>query len=271
MPDKVEQNLLHALQQTGFLNDRQIVFRQETISTNDDARQLAHKGAPSGTVVLAERQSGGRGRMGREWQSAPGHALTFSYLLRPRLEDGNIPQLSLVAGLAVAKALDRCTGLATTIKWPNDILVKGRKVAGVLCEFFPRDALRAEDAVIIGIGINVSMRAEDFSADIRQRATSLLLAGAEGVSRSVLLMAVIEELELQLQRYSAEGFSSILQDWRQRDATLGRRLTWVDVKGTLVEGVSLGPDENGKLLVLDKAGVQREVLSGDVTLASSLP
>jgi len=248
-------NLLSALRRAGFLRERRVVFLQQTVSTNDDALRLAAEGAPSGTIILAELQLGGRGRMGRKWQSSPGHSLTFSYILRPPHVDSAVPQLTLVAGLAVAK--------------PNDILVKGHKVAGLLCEFAAPHTSAGGAAVIIGIGVNVSMEAEEFTEDVRKRASSLLLCGAAAVSRPALLMAIIIELEAQLQRYDRRGFSPILRDWKQRDATYGRRLVWVDVKGNIVEGLSLGPDENGVLRIVDDAGNTREIVSGDLNLAES--
>jgi len=262
-------NLLSALRRAGFLRERRVVFLQQTVSTNDDALRLAAEGAPSGTIILAELQLGGRGRMGRKWQSSPGHSLTFSYILRPPHVDSAVPQLTLVAGLAVAKAINSHTGLNTAIKWPNDILVSGRKVAGLLCEFAAPHTSAGGAAVIIGIGVNVSMEAEEFTEDVRQRASSLLHCGAAAVSRPALLMAIIIELEAQLQRYDRRGFSPILRDWKQRDATYGRRLVWVDVKGNIVEGLSLGPDENGVLRIVDDAGNTREIVSGDLNLAES--
>jgi len=255
------------LQENGFTANRQVLYLEETESTNDDALRLAREGAPSGTVVVAESQSKGRGRLGRQWFSKPGAALTFSYLLRPSLDADSIPQLTMVAGLAVADAITRQTGLPLMIKWPNDVLASGRKVAGMLCEFFALDGNTDSDqVVIIGVGINVFTGQEAFPAELRKKAGSLLQAEAGKISRALLMIEIVRELEKQLGRFFEQGFHPILQDWKKRDATLKKRLAWVGLKGQVIEGISLGPDEKGVLRIVDDQGTIHEVLSGDLSL-----
>ncbi|MEJ2689455.1 MAG: biotin--[acetyl-CoA-carboxylase] ligase [Deltaproteobacteria bacterium] len=119
----------------GFSRQRRVLYLPETDSTNDDAARMAAKGAAAGSIVIAREQRRGRGRIGKKWLSLPGNGLTFSYIARPEVKIGEVPRLTLAAGLAVANAIEAQTGLVTTIKWPNDILINGRKVAGLLCEF----------------------------------------------------------------------------------------------------------------------------------------
>jgi BirA family biotin operon repressor/biotin-[acetyl-CoA-carboxylase] ligase len=256
------------LQERGFPAHRQVLYLKDTVSTNDDALRLAREGALSGSIVVAESQSKGRGRLGRRWLSVPGAALTFSYLLRPSLDAESIPQLTLVAGLAVANAITRQTGLPVMIKWPNDVTMAGRKVAGLLCEFFELNGnTDSGQVVVIGVGINVSTDPTTFPAELRKKAGSLVQAGGGKISRASLLMEIIGELEKQLGRFFEQGFQPILQDWKKKDATLGKRLAWVGLNGRTVEGVSLGPNEKGVLRIVDDHGTAHEVLSGDLSMA----
>lgn len=260
---RIERTLI----EMGFARGRQIVFLPETDSSNDDAARLAGEGAAAGSLVIAGEQRRGRGRLGKKWSAAPGAGLTFSYIARPAVKVSEVPRLTLVAGLAVAKAIEEQSCLVTTIKWPNDILIKGRKVAGILCEFHGSGPRAEDSSVIVGIGINISTTKADFPPELRQKATSLTLAGAPDVSPAELLSGIIRHLENELQRVATMGFSAILADWRQKDATRSKRMLWVDTGGRTVEGVSLGPDEEGVLqIVLDSGRVVR-VLSGDLSLA----
>lgn len=259
--------LERALIEKGFAEGRRIVLLPETDSSNDDAARLAAEGAPAGSLVIAGEQRRGRGRLGKKWLSAPGAGLTFSYIARPPEIVREAPRLTLVAGLAVANAVEERTGLVTMIKWPNDILIRGRKVAGLLCEFHGSGPRAARPAVIVGIGINISATTADFPPELRRKATSLGLSGAQDVSPAELLICVVRHLEEQLRRLADTGFAPILADWRRKDATKGKRLSWVDTADRVVEGVSLGPDEEGILqIVLDSGQVVR-VLSGDLSLA----
>lgn len=251
----------------GFAGIRQILFLEETDSTNDDAARLAAEAA-AGSLVIAGEQRRGRGRLGKKWLSAPGAGLTFSYIARPAVKTSEVPRLTLVAGLAVANAIEEQTGLITAIKWPNDILIKGRKVAGLLCEFHGSSPRAEAPAVIIGIGINISSSEADFPPELRQKATSLILAGAREISPAALLISIVRHLEEQLQRMETKGFSAILVDWRQKDATKGKRMSWVDTGGRVVEGVSRGPDGEGVLQIIQDSGRIVRVLSGDLSLAN---
>jgi len=257
-----------SLAEKGFAAGRTIIYLPETDSTNDDAARMAAAGAAGGSIIIAASQRQGRGRLGKKWLSTPGTGLTFSYIARPKVSMKEVPRLTLVAGLAVANALEEQTELCTTIKWPNDILVGGRKVAGILCEFHGSGPMAGDPAVIIGIGINISSSSEEFPFALKQKATSLVLAGAANVSPTELLICIIRHLEAQLERLTVKGFASILTKWKEKDATKGKRLTWVDSGNRIVEGVSLGPDKEGVLHIALDTGRIVQVVSGDLSLAS---
>lgn len=256
------------LAETGFAAGRTIIYLPETDSTNDDAARMAEKGGATGSIIIAASQRQGRGRLGKKWLSTPGAGLTFSYIARPKVAMQEVPRLTLVAGLAVANALEEQTGLCTMIKWPNDILVGGRKVAGILCEFHGSGPMAGDPAVIIGIGLNISSSSEEFPFALKQKATSLVLAGAANTSPAELLMCIIRHLEIQLECMTANGFLPILAKWKGKDATKGKRLAWVDSGNRIVEGVSLGPDKEGVLHIALDTGRIVQVVSGDLSLAS---
>ncbi len=221
-------------------------------STQAIAFALAADGAPDRTVVVAESQAAGRGRRGRTWHDEPGASLLVSVVLRPRLPAARLPTLSLVAAVAVAEALVAVTGVAPRLKWPNDVLVDGRKIAGILLE-----SRLPEGTTILGIGINVAQRA--FPPELAERATSLRLATGRDVDRETLLAAVLEALDRWRARLEAEGFEPVRARWRALADTLGRPVT---VDG--VSGVAVDVDDDGALLV-DEGGRRRRVVAGEVT------
>ncbi len=235
----------------------------ELPSTNDRARELADAGAGHGEVVVAECQTAGRGRRGRSWASPAGRNLYLSVILRPALPPQRATELTLVASIAACDACRRA-GVEAGIKWPNDVLVDGRKVAGILTE------LSAEPDVVhwvvVGIGVNLNAAASDFPEEVRAIATSLAIARGQPVPRALFAAALLADLEHWLDRHAAEGFAPIREAWRERSVTLGRRVT-VEVEGAEVTGVAEDIDGSGALLVRGPAGLLR-VHSGDVRLAA---
>jgi BirA family biotin operon repressor/biotin-[acetyl-CoA-carboxylase] ligase len=233
----------------------------ELPSTNDRARELADDGAEHGEVVVAESQTAGRGRRGRTWASPPGRNLHLSVVLRPALPPQRAPELTLVASVAACEAC-RKAGVDAGIKWPNDVLVGGRKVAGILTE------LSAEPDqvhwVVLGIGVNLNVTLEELPAEIRDRATSLSVERRQPVPRALFAAALLSELEQWLDLHAAEGFAPIREAWRQRSVTLGREVR-VDADGVEIAGVAEDIDEAGALLVRGREGTAR-IVSGDVTL-----
>jgi len=232
-----------------------------TDSTNLRAAELAEQGGEDGTVLIAEEQTLGKGRLGRSWASPSGVNLYASLLLRPAIPPMNAPQLTFVAALAVVEAILRTGGLQATVKWPNDVLVNGCKVAGILSE------MRAESDrvhyVILGVGVNLNMTREQFPADLRYPATSLLIEGGEPVSRSAFVCRFLESFEALYQRFLAEGFDAIRPLWDTRCAMVGTRVR-VDQESRVLSGVAVGLNEDGSLLLRDDDGRLHSIYAGDI-------
>ncbi len=224
-------------------------------STQDELRRLAEAGAPEGTLVVADHQIRGRGRQGRQWLDEPGANLLFSLLLHPDIPAAQLPQLSLLAALASAEALEAATGLAIEIRWPNDLQRRGRKVGGILAEAAAMGERVAY--VIVGIGINVNQT--EFPADLPGRATSLALEVEHPLSREVLLETLLVSLDRWYARYLSEGFSPVREGWRRAAVTLGQR-----VEGAGVSGIAEDLDADGALLVRTAQGDLVRLVAGEL-------
>ena len=233
-----------ALQGAGALG-RPRVHLRETGSTNDHARALAEAGAPHGTLVTADAQSAGRGRQGRTWSAPGGHALLFSLVLR-----GAPPLLPLAAAVAVAEAC----GDVARIKWPNDVLLDGRKVAGILVEARPQQAW-----AVLGIGVNVAVRVADLPPELHASAGTL---GRRPEDREEVLAAVLVALEPAL----ALETEALLDRWRARDALTGRPVHWSGG-----HGIAAGIDGGGRLLVAVPGGGRTALDAGEVHLGGARP
>lgn len=260
VPDRLTALELRPLLNTHDLG--QVLHAYEELgSTNDRARELAEEGAAHGEVVIAERQTAGRGRRGRAWISPARKNLYFSAVLRPDLPPARAPEVTLVASLAVCDAL-RQAGVDAGIKWPNDVLAGGRKIAGILTE------LAAEPDrvhwIVVGVGVNVNARAEDFPDDLRGEATSVLLERGEPAPRALFAAACLTALEGWLDVHEERGFGPIREAWRERSVTLGREVR-VKVDGGELAGTAEDIDDAGALLVRTASGLER-VLAGDVRL-----
>lgn len=239
---------------------RDVSILAETGSTNEDLLAAARLGAPEGTVLAAEAQNAGRGRLSRAWVSVPGAALTFSVLLRPAAvppaSKGWVP---LLTGVAVACALRAVAGVDARLKWPNDVLVHGAKLAGILAE-------QAEDAVVVGTGINVLAGRDELPSD---SATSLALLGASCTDREVLLAGLLAEIERWYLRWtgaSAAGDADacgLRQDYLRLCSTIGRRVRVALPGGQELTGTACDVDRSGRL-VISAAGGLVSVSAGDV-------
>ncbi len=260
-PDLLGRESISARLTTKWLG-HSLVYADVTGSTNTDAAVLGREGARHGTVVVADRQTSGRGRLGRTWESEQGINLYMSALLRPRLTPAEAPQLSLIAGVAVSSALEQ-RGLAARIKWPNDVVVGKRKVCGVLTEI---DAETDRVSfVVVGIGVNINSRESDFPEELRPRATSFLIETGSRLSRAAFLSELLAELERVYEAFEAEGFAAVRSEWEQRSDMAGRKVA-IDGAGRRVEGVCRGIGHDGSLLVEDGQGRQERVIAGDVTV-----
>jgi BirA family biotin operon repressor/biotin-[acetyl-CoA-carboxylase] ligase len=241
---------------------RRVVWLAETDSTQRVARDLARDGAEEGTIVIAESQTAGRGRLGRTWHSPPGRNLYCSILLRPALPPSAVPQLALVAGLAVAIAIESL-GLHPAIKWPNDVLLDGRKVVGIITEM--EAELERVRMILLGIGVNVNGTARDFPPYLRDVATSLAIAAGRAVDRTAFTAGLVAVLEEHYRRFLAGGFGALRAEWNARSALAGRAVHVAAPDGE-ASGTVAGVDDDGALRLVDAAGVERRVLAGDVTL-----
>jgi BirA family biotin operon repressor/biotin-[acetyl-CoA-carboxylase] ligase len=250
---------------------RQVMVYAQTASTNDVVEKLALDGAGEGAVVFAESQTRGRGRMGRSWASPRGKGLWFSVLLRPKMPMTAVARLTVAASVAVARAIRSQTGLRPEVKWPNDILIRGRKCAGILAEMrTERDAVRF---FVLGIGLNVNCDAEDFPAGLRNTATSLKTeiarGGASGlnsaVNRGDLAVELLRELDRAYRMACSDEFDVIRREWGRLCSTLGR---WVRLQAGphRIEGEAQALDEDGALLVRCDGGRVERVVGGDVVL-----
>lgn len=229
----------------------------ETSSTNDVARKQARKGARSGFLVAASQQTAGRGRLGRGWESPPDRGLYVSILLRPDLAMTEAGKLTILSSLATADAVEALSGLHPNIKWPNDLIIGKRKLAGLLIEAEPKGKRLA--FAVIGIGVNVRQEACDFSPQVRSLATSLYLATGRLYRRADLLVALLQALERRL----SHPFDEAREAWTASSLTLGQRVTLTTVRGRK-HGQAIGLDESGALLLRHHSGEVEAVTAGDM-------
>ena len=236
-------------------------YFQEIESTNSYARRLADAGAPEGEVVIAERQSEGRGRLGRSWVSPPFSNLYCSLVLRPTLAPAHAPQITLMAAVALADTIASFVAERPAIKWPNDILIDGKKLAGILTES-ACDAKRIE-FVILGIGVNLNFPRDRMPETIRDRATSLMEVAGKTLSRELFVRRLIQDLDRCYGILGDLGFAAIAPRWEAYFALRGRRVR-VEMVGEAINGTATGIDGDGALLLEAEDGVLHRVLAGDV-------
>ncbi len=235
---------------------------ESTTSTNDDARRLAAEGAAHGTFVVSDTQSAGRGRGGHTWHSPEGANIYLSLLLRPNLDALILPRFTLVVGLVVARAVEAFCPARALVKWPNDVLIEGRKVAGVLVEGQLRGG--RVSSVVVGVGVNV--HDQTFPQELQAIATSLAAEGGANLDRSRVVASLVAGVVKELALFEAQGLAPFLDALRERDALFARRVHMADVSG-----VALGIDGEGRLRVRDDRGEEHAVVSGEIALACAAP
>jgi len=238
------------------------VFRQTT-STNDVLDQMAHAGVAEGAVVIAESQTRGRGRLGRTWFSPAHQGLWLSVLLRPSLAPQAVTQITIAGATALARAIHKTLGLQPDIKWPNDLLVRGRKLAGILPEMHA-DPDRMS-YVVVGIGINANQMAADFPEELRDAATSLRIETGALVDRALIAAALLTELDADYARICSGAFEPVADEWEGRCSTLGALITVHHGNRTL-RGRAESLDNDGALLLRTQHGHLERVTGGDVTI-----
>lgn len=243
---------------------RVIYFFEEIGSTNEVAFELARNGATEGTVVIADSQTKGKGRLQRRWISPPGVNLYMSVVFRPPIVAKNAPFLTLVASIALAETI-KDKGINTLIKWPNDVLINGKKVAGVLTAMQPRGD--EVDFVIVGVGANLNMTRETMEkemGEVAEIATSLREELGSEIGRARFTADLINELEVWYQKFLKNGKSQIVKEWMRRWGAINRRVRVRFDETAVVEGIASGIDENGYLLVKKDDGTTEKIISGDV-------
>jgi BirA family biotin operon repressor/biotin-[acetyl-CoA-carboxylase] ligase len=242
-----------------------VIVRLDTVdSTQTVAFALAERGAADRTVVVADQQLAGRGRRGRTWRAPAGTSLLASILVRPRLAQSLLPTLSLTTAVAAAEALRRAAKVDARLKWPNDVLVAGRKIAGILLESRmggadAGSAARAGSSVITIIGIGINLGQREFPPDLASSATSIALETGHAPGRESVLAALLEEFDAWRMRLEGEGFAPVREAWRRLSDTIGQKVT-VDA----VTGIAVDLDTDGALLI-DVGGSVKRVLAGAVS------
>lgn len=250
-PDRIAPEEIHPHLETEQFG-RQIRYVDSTPSTQNIAHQWAKEGAPEGAVVIAEEQVQGRGRMGKAWHSPPRTGIWMSLILRPPILLAEASQLTLLASVGIQEAISKETGLSAKIKWPNDILVQGKKVCGILTEI--RGEHDQVHYVIVGIGMNVNTEAKDFPEELKNVGTSLAIETGRKVHRAFLVATILKELEQTYFHYLQEGFSPIRRKWEQIAGMLGHVVTARSMQSTIT-GLAEHINEQGALLIRTSSGI----------------
>lgn len=240
---------------------QEIIYYESCQSTQPIAHELAQNGAEDGTVVIAEEQVKSKGRMARPWASKAYKGIWMSVITRPKLAPHEAPQMTLVAAVAITRAIEEITGLTPQIKWPNDLLLNGKKITGILTELQADPDL--VKSIIIGIGMNVNQDETDFPEELSDIATSLGIAKGESVDRAQLIAAVLYHLEHYTNLYVTHGFKPIKLLWESYSNTIGRQVRAVMIQET-IEGTAIGITDEGMLELRLADGTIRGVYSGDI-------
>lgn len=245
---------------------RDVIVLEETDSTNERAMTMGEAGALGGIAVFAERQTAGRGRFGRRWESASHKGLWFSLLLRPTLPMAQWPRLTTWAAVAMADAIEQTTGLAVQIKWPNDLQSHGRKLAGILIETGSDRA--GVYFAVVGIGVNVNHTDADFPEELKESATSLQIETRRTIDRSALAVAILKTFHAWLSRLT-EDFPSVIDAARRRSSLIGKTIT-IQSAENRIEGWAVDLDSDGKLLVKLSDGSTQALGAGEASIAKPL-
>ncbi|MFZ5633943.1 MAG: biotin--[acetyl-CoA-carboxylase] ligase [Bacillota bacterium] len=244
---------------------RTVYYYGSVGSTNREARILASGGAPDGALVVAEEQTGGRGRLGRGWFSPRGLGIWCSLVLCPGIQPAEAPPVTMLTAVAVASAIEKVAGIKPGIKWPNDLQVGGKKLCGILTEM---DAeLERVNFLVVGMGINVNIPQESFPEELKEIATSLYLAGGKPVSRQELLKQLLREFEACYRVWLKSGFGPVLEEWKKRCVTLDCPVRLSTARDSW-EGWAEDVDGDGALILRLPDGSRQRFMAGEVSLGS---
>lgn len=261
-------DLLHADDLLARLGKTKVIGRDirvfaQTTSTNDVVEKLARDGAKEGVVVFAESQTKGRGRLGRVWNSPAGKGLWCSILLRPNLRPQETTQLTVAAAAATWRAINRVTGLRPEIKWPNDILIRGKKLVGILTEL-SAEVDRVKH-ITLGIGVDVNLTTAEFPVELRKIATSLRVELGKPIERAELATAILQELDRDYARVIGGNFPQLADEWEEHCSTIGKQVI-VGIGNRQLRGRAESLDDDGALLLRTEHGRLERIIGGDVTL-----
>ena len=246
---------------TSVFGQRDIEYCKTLGSTNIRAKELAERGAAEGTLIIAEVQTEGRGRRGRSWLSPAGHGIYATLILRPTMSPAGAPRITLMTAVAVAEAILSLSELDVKIKWPNDIMVKGKKLAGILTEISTE--MDSINYIVVGLGLNVNT--PDFPRELEKRATSMLIETEKNFSRIKLLRAYLEQFEKYYKLFTSNHFRLIMKRWKELTEIIGQEII-VDVIGQSHSGKVIDIDDDGVLIIEDGKGIIHRIFSGDVTV-----
>lgn len=259
-PDLLSQEELSPLLQTNFIG-KKIIYKDKVNSTSNLAKEIALS-LDEGTVIIAEEQTKGRGRMGRHWVSLPRTGIWMSIILKPNIRPDKAYQITQTAAVAIVKAIEKITGLSAGIKWPNDIIINGKKVCGILTEMSAEpDRI---NYIILGIGINVNTSIEDIPEYLRDKATSLKAELGKEVSRKELVAAIFKNIEKEYYGFVQNDFRAVIDDCRKYSVLLGKEITITQMDKTY-KGRAIDIREDGVLLIRTPEGMI-EAISGDVSI-----
>lgn len=242
----------------------QVIHYHRTIdSTNSLAKKLAVAGALEGTIIIAEEQTAGKGRLGRQWTSPFGLGLWLSVILRPQITPLEAPKITMLVSVALQEAILEATGLPAKIKWPNDIFLGDKKVAGILLEM--SGEMDSINHLIVGMGVNVNLAQEDFPQELKDKATSLKIELGREICRVALTKLVLAKLEYYYELFKVGEISLLMEKWRSASWTLGKAVR-VTTPTEVLEGQAVDFGQDGSLLIRLANGSLREIMAGDVTL-----
>lgn len=244
-----------------------IHYFDETGSTNTVLSRLAQSGASEGTTVIADKQTSGKGRLGRKWVSPPGMNLYMSVLFRPAIPAWESPLLTLLASIAITETIKKTGVRNTSIKWPNDVLIEGKKAAGVLTEMEPRGD--RVDYIVVGIGVNINMTREQIKRELGEAAkfaTSLRENLGVDIDRAKFAGDLLYELESWYRTFNRRGKSSIIKEWTERWGGFNKRVRVSAEDGKVIEGTATGIDGEGHLLIKKEDESLVRIITGDVTV-----
>ncbi len=240
----------------------QIHYLKITDSTNTAAMDLAKKGAQDGTLIVAEEQTRGRGRLGREWLSAPYSSLIMSLIFKPDIEPSQLYYITMLSSIAVVNAVKKIAGISAGIKWPNDIYIKNKKVAGILTELYLNK--ESETIVVVGLGLNVNFDTSIYP-EIREIATSMSIETDTEIPRVRLLQKILEEIERGYNFLKNHKYKQIRDEWNDKSMILGKKVKIIE-EDAIKEGLAEYIDEEGSLIIINKNGKREKIVCGDVSL-----